>query len=149
MKSQTHKTAKKEFSVSKTEEEWKMELTPEQYYVLQNAGTEKPFSSKLLNLSEEGSMFCAACGNLLFENEYQYDANCGWPSFDRAVEGSVVYQDDFKLGYKRTEVLCAQCGGHLGHVFHDGPRETTGVRYCINGVALDFKSEKEIKNEEI
>lgn len=120
------------------------DLTPAQYYVLKNEGTERPYSSPLLRENRAGEMRCVACGNLLFENENQYDANCGWPSFDRAVEGAVTYKDDYKLGYKRIEVRCAKCDGHLGHVFNDGPKNTTGKRYCINGVALDFTPETEI-----
>lgn len=137
---QQDKVEKNSFPIQKTASEWKMELTPEQFYVLQAAGTERPYTSPLLNMTEKGKMVCVACGNVLFDNEYQYDAKCGWPSFDRAVEGAVVYGEDYKLGYKRIEVLCSQCGGHLGHVFKDGPRETTGQRYCINGVALEFES---------
>lgn len=124
--------------VEKTEAEWKEELTPSQYYVLRKEGTERPYSSPLLREDREGEMRCIACGNLLFDNENQYDAKCGWPSFDRAVEGSITYKDDYKLGYKRIEVRCAKCDGHLGHVFDDGPKDTTGKRYCINGAALDF-----------
>ncbi|HLS29614.1 MAG TPA: peptide-methionine (R)-S-oxide reductase MsrB [Flavobacteriaceae bacterium] len=134
---------KNDFSVEKTEEEWKSMLTPEQFYVLRNDGTERPFSSSLLKLNENGNLHCVACDNLLFRSKDQFDADCGWPSFDKPVEGAVVYKDDYKIGYKRIDVRCAECDGHLGHVFEDGPKETTGKRYCINGVALKFTPEEE------
>src|SRR5699024_3030881 len=129
---------KNDFSVQKTEQEWKSTLTPDQFYVLRNEGTERPYSSDLIKLDESGDLHCVACNNLLFRSDNQFDADCGWPSFDKPVEGAVVYKDDYKIGFKRTEVRCAECNGHLGHVFDDGPKETTGKRYCINGVALKF-----------
>lgn len=135
---------KVEYEVEKTKAEWKGELTPQQYYVMQAGGTERPYSSPLLREDDKGELHCAACGNLLFDNEDQYDAKCGWPSFDRVVKGAVTYEDDYKLGYRRTEVLCAKCGSHLGHVFNDGPQKTTGMRYCINGVALDFRPKEDV-----
>jgi peptide-methionine (R)-S-oxide reductase len=127
------------YEITKTESEWKAELTPMEYQVLRNAATERPFTSELLDIKEDGVFVCAACENPLYETKYKFDSGTGWPSFDRAIEGSLAYSSDRKLGYKRDELLCGKCGGHLGHVFNDGPRETTGKRHCINGVALDFK----------
>ena len=131
-----------DFKVEKTEAEWKKELTPEEYNVLRQEGTERPFSSPLNKEYGEGIYKCAACGTPVFEGEHKFDSGTGWPSFDRAIEGNVAYSTDSKLGYERTEEHCATCGGHLGHVFNDGPQDTTGKRHCINGVALDFVPEK-------
>lgn len=128
----------KEFEVTKTDAEWKAELTAMEYEVLRNEATERPFTSELLKIKEPGTFVCAACENPLYETKYKFDSGTGWPSFDRAIEGSLALSSDTKLGYKRDELLCGKCGGHLGHVFNDGPRETTGKRHCINGVALDF-----------
>jgi len=126
------------YAVTKTDAEWKQELTPIQYYILRKAGTENPGSSELLNNKEKGVYACAACGTALFRSEHKFDSGTGWPSFDREIEGNVAYDVDYKIGYRRTEEHCATCGGHLGHVFDDGPRETTGKRHCINGAALQF-----------
>lgn len=131
------------FEVEKTEEEWKQELTPEQFYVLREAGTERPFSSPLNKNYEKGIYSCAACNTPLFEGKHKFDSGTGWPSFDREIKGNVAFDVDYNLGYARTEEHCATCGGHLGHVFKDGPRETTGKRHCINGVALNFTPDKE------
>ncbi len=127
------------FPVQKTDAEWKAQLTSEQYYILRQAGTERPFSSDLNKNYEPGTYKCAACGIALFEGAHKFNSGTGWPSFDRSVEGNVAYSTDYKLGYGRTEEHCANCGGHLGHVFNDGPRETTGKRHCINGDALVFE----------
>lgn len=132
------KKSKKEFEISKTESEWRQELTPEEFYVLREEGTERPFSSPLNKKYEPGTYVCAACGTPLFESEHKFDSGTGWPSFDREIEGNVAFSTDNKLGYTRVEEHCATCGGHLGHVFNDGPTETTGKRHCINGVALEF-----------
>lgn len=129
----------KTFEVQKTESEWKAKLTDEEYKILREAGTEPPFSSPLNDVKKPGTFVCAACNNPLYETKHKFDSGTGWPSFDRAIENSVVYSTDMKLGYERSELLCADCGGHLGHVFNDGPEETTGMRHCINGIALDFK----------
>lgn len=128
----------KVYAVTKTDAEWKKELTPLQYYILRKAGTENPGSSELLNNKEKGVYACAACGTPLFRSTDKFDSGTGWPSFDREIEGNVAYDVDYKIGYQRTEEHCATCGGHLGHVFDDGPRETTGKRHCINGAALQF-----------
>ncbi|MBT8185683.1 MAG: peptide-methionine (R)-S-oxide reductase MsrB [Eudoraea sp.] len=130
------------YSVNKSEEEWRKELTDMEYYILRKAGTENPGSSDLLKNKEKGTYVCAGCGTPLFKSEHKFDSGTGWPSFDREIEGNVAYDVDYKIGYKRTEEHCAVCGGHLGHVFEDGPRETTGLRHCINGAALDFVPEQ-------
>ena len=126
------------FEVDKTEEEWRRELTDMQFYILRKAGTENPGSSELLNNKMAGTYVCAGCGTALFKSENKFDSGSGWPSFDQEIEGNVAFDVDYKIGYKRTEEHCAVCGGHLGHVFEDGPRETTGLRHCINGAALRF-----------
>lgn len=131
------------YKVSKTDAEWKKELTKEQYYVLIEEGTERPFSSPLNKNYEKGIYHCAACNTPLFKSEHKFDSGTGWPSFDRAIEGNVAYGTDSKLGYVRDEEHCATCGGHLGHVFNDGPKATTGKRHCINGVALKFVPSEE------
>ncbi len=137
---------KKTYAVTKTNAEWKKILTSEQYYILRKAGTERPFSSPLNKTYASGTFYCAACNTPLYESQHKFDSGTGWPSFDRAVKGNVDKDVDYKLGYARSELLCGTCGGHLGHVFNDGPRETTGMRHCINGDALVFKS-KGAKNE--
>lgn len=129
----------KVYAVSKTNTEWKKILTSEQYYILRQAGTERPFSSPLNKLYTSGTFHCAACNTPLYESKYKFDSGTGWPSFDRAIEEGIDNDIDHKLGYARSELLCATCGGHLGHIFSDGPRETTGMRHCINGDALVFK----------
>lgn len=130
------------YSVQKTDAEWRAELTDMEYYVLRKAATENPGTSEWLKNKQKGTYVCAGCGHPLFESEHKFESGTGWPSFDRAIEGNVAYDVDYKIGYKRTEEHCANCGGHLGHVFEDGPRETTGERHCINGVALDFVPEQ-------
>lgn len=130
------------FEVVKTEEEWREELTDMQFYILRKAGTENSGSSELLNNKMAGTYVCAGCGTALFKSDNKYDSGSGWPSFDREIEGNVAFDVDYKIGYKRTEEHCAVCGGHLGHVFEDGPRETTGLRHCINGAALRFVPEE-------
>lgn len=131
-------TKKETFKVSKTDAEWKAQLSPTAYNVLRHEGTERAFTSELNDNHEKGTYVCAGCGTPVFESNHKFDSGTGWPSFDRAIEGNVAYSKDNLLGYTRTEEHCAVCGGHLGHVFDDGPRETTGKRHCINGVALKF-----------
>jgi len=128
----------KEFPVTKTNAEWKEILTSKQYYILRLAGTERPFSSVLNKVYDPGTFYCAACNTPLYESQHKFDSGTGWPSFDRAVKGNIHKDVDYKLGYARSELVCNTCGGHLGHVFNDGPRETTGMRHCINGDALVF-----------
>ena len=132
------KKALNEYKVQKSEEEWRKELTDLQFYILRKAGTETAGTSELLSNKREGTYVCAGCSTPVFESQYKFNSGTGWPSFDREIEGNVAYDVDYKIGYKRTEEHCATCGGHLGHVFEDGPRETTGLRHCINGAALKF-----------
>jgi len=129
--------AKNEFKVQKTKAEWKKELTDAQYFVLREAATENPFSSELLENKKVGTYVCAACATPLFKSKTKFDSGTGWPSFYEEIEGNVTYDVDYKIGYKRTEEHCGTCGGHLGHVFEDGPAPT-GLRHCVNGVALIF-----------
>ena len=130
------------YKISKSEQEWKSELSPEEFYVLREKGTEPAFSSELNDNHKKGTYVCAACKTPVFKSENKFDSGTGWPSFDREIKGNVAFSTDYDLGYGRTEEHCAVCGGHLGHVFDDGPRETTGKRHCINGVALDFIPDK-------
>jgi len=128
--------------IIKSEDEWKTILTLEEYNVLRKKGTEPPFSGKYLKNKEEGIYFCAGCGNSLFSSDTKFDSGSGWPSFwDVISKENVNLQLDNSLGMVRTEVICSVCGGHLGHVFDDGPKPT-GLRYCINSVALKFKKKK-------
>jgi len=125
------------FLVEKTEAEWRQQLTPEQFAVLREHATERPGSCALLAEHRAGTFFCAGCGNVLFVADRKFESGTGWPSFFAPVEGAVATTVDSSWGMKRTEVHCSRCGGHLGHVFEDGP-PPTGLRYCINGVALTF-----------
>lgn len=124
---------------NKTSEYWKKKLTPDQYTVLREKGTDPAFSGKLYNNHESGMYTCLACGNELFSSNTKFDSGSGWPSFDNPInKENVILEEDNNYGMKRTEVICKNCGSHLGHVFNDGPKETTGLRYCINSCALNF-----------
>lgn len=118
------------------EDELKQKLTPEQYHILREKGTEAPFSSELVNNHDQGMFACAVCGQELFSSDTKFDSGSGWPSFDQALPGAVAFHTDESYGMQRTEVTCSKCGSHLGHVFDDGPRDTTGKRFCINGACL-------------
>lgn len=128
--------------IIKTEEEWKKELTPEQYEILRSKKTEAPFTGKLLTEKSEGMYVCAACGNPLFPSDVKFDSGTGWPSFYDVLPDAVEYRKTLEVDGNGVEVLCARCGSHLGHVFLDGPREKTGKRYCINSISLDLKKEE-------
>lgn len=124
----------------RTDDEWKAELSPEQYAVLRGKGTEAPFTGALLHNSEEGAYVCAACGSVVFSSEHKFDSGSGWPSFYEAADaGAVALVPDNSHGMERTEVVCAACGSHLGHIFRDAPATPTGMRYCVNSVALGFQ----------
>lgn len=129
------------FKIDKSEAEWKEKLSPEQYYILREKGTERPGTGEYNLHFEDGVYHCAACNAALFKSDSKFDAHCGWPSFDQAISDSAIVEKlDKSHGMMRTEILCANCGGHLGHVFNDGPTET-GLRYCVNSVSLGFEKE--------
>jgi len=128
--------------VEKTETEWKQILSPQEYYVLREKGTDRPGDDGYTKHFEKGTYHCAACDAQLFESGTKYESHCGWPSFDDAIEGSVEYVLDKTHGMIRTEIVCTSCGGHLGHLFDDGPEETTGKRYCVNTTSIRFEKPK-------
>jgi len=131
------------YPVSKTENEWRELLNPQEFHILREAGTERPFTGELLDEGREGIYSCRACGAELFRAETKFDAGCGWPSFYQPQDSdAVILRPDTSLGMVRTEVLCANCGSHLGHVFDDAPQTPTGDRFCMNSVALSFDPEK-------
>lgn len=139
---------KMKFEITKTEEEWKKILTPDQFYVLRQKGTEPAFTGKYYNNKKKGLYKCAGCGNPLFHSDAKFDSGSGWPSFWEPVsENSVKKQYDYSHSMIRVEVLCSKCGGHLGHVFEDGP-PPTGLRYCINSTSLNFEEGKENQYKE-
>ena len=126
------------FAVSHTPDEWKHLLGADRYMILREAWTEHPFSSPLLNEHRKGTFVCAGCGQALFSSATKFESGTGWPSFWKALPGAVIEKRDRNLEVERTEIICSRCGGHLGHVFNDGP-DPTGLRYCMNGLALNFQ----------
>lgn len=127
--------------IVKTDAEWKSQLSAEQYRVLREKGTERPFTGQFYLHKERGVYVCAACGNELFTSDMKFDSHCGWPSFDKEIAGGKIKTElDTTHGMIRTEIMCGKCGSHLGHLFDDGPTET-GMRYCVNSVSLDFKKQ--------
>ena len=129
----------KEYKMKKSDKEWKEILNDEEYRVLINKGTERPGTGEYNIHMKEGVYNCKGCDNPLFTSDQKFESNCGWPSFDNAIKGSIEYKDDYSVGMVRVEILCTNCGGHLGHVFNDGPTES-GKRYCVNSVSIDFKN---------
>lgn len=133
----------KKYAVEKTDAQWREELSPEEFHVLRKKGTERPFTGTYNLHFENGDYHCKACNAKLFRSKNKFESGCGWPSFDEAIEGAIEYVRDTSYGMIRTETLCANCGGHLGHVFDDGPQETTGQRYCINSLSIGFEPLKD------
>ena len=138
----TSKIEKTLFKIEKSEKQWKKDLTPMEFYILRQAGTERAFSGKYNKHFKPGLYVCTACDNPLYDSKYKYDSKSGWPSFDRGINKSILLDVDYILGYPRTELKCKSCGGHLGHLFNDGPKNTTGNRHCINSAALKFIPKK-------
>ena len=138
--SQTKETM--EPKVNKTDAEWKAKLSDKEYKVLREKGTERAYTGEYWDHFEKGTYVCAACEAQLFESDTKFESHCGWPSFDKAIEGSVKYNKDVSFGMERIEVVCANCEGHLGHIFDDGPKETTGQRFCTNSVSIKFIPKK-------
>ena len=129
--------------VTKTEQEWRQQLSEYQYHILREAGTERPFTGEYVDTDWDGMYVCAACGNNLFSSDAKFHSGSGWPSFwDVISDGNIELRDDNSYGMRRVEIICARCDSHLGHLFEDGPRDKTGLRYCINSASLDFKPEQ-------
>ena len=133
--------------INKSDAEWEKILTPQQFHILRRKGTDLPGTDKYTYNFEDGIYKCAACGAPLFKSDNKYESHCGWPSFDDAIEGAIIMQPDNSHNMTRTEIICANCGGHLGHVFNDGPRETTGKRYCVNSTSLNLVKKDADKNK--
>lgn len=124
-----------------TEKDWKEKLSEQEYHILREKGTEPPHSGKYNTHFEGGKYLCNGCGALLFDSQSKFESNCGWPSFDSSVEGAIEYIKDTSFGMQRIEILCSNCGGHIGHIFDDGPTET-GKRYCVNSLSINFKNQE-------
>jgi peptide-methionine (R)-S-oxide reductase len=127
----------KKYAIEKSEQEWKAQLSPEEYRILREKGTEYPHTGRYNLHFEKGTYCCKACNTPLFESSSKFKSSCGWPSFDDAIEGSIEYHKDNSFGMIRTEIVCTNCGGHLGHIFDDGPTPT-GMRYCVNSASINF-----------
>ena len=128
---------KSNYPVTKSEKDWRAELSEEEFRILRQKGTELPFSGEYNDHYQEGAYLCKGCGKPLYLSESKYNSHCGWPSYDRAIEGSLIEVPDNSAGMTRTEIVCANCGGHQGHVFNDGPTKT-GLRYCVNSASINF-----------
>jgi len=128
------------YPLEKSEQEWLEELGPDRYHILREKGTERPFSGKFNLTFENGTYVCGACHQPLFDSNSKFESGCGWPSFDESLEGAIEYVKDTSYGMIRTEILCANCGSHLGHVFNDGPT-ATGQRYCVNSLSIDIQKD--------
>lgn len=134
--------------IQKTDEQWEAELSSEEYEILRKKGTEAPYTGKYDKFYEDGVYYCAGCGAKLFKSEAKFNSGCGWPAFDKPADADNVTESlDTSLNRVRTEITCSKCGGHLGHVFEDGPKDTTGLRYCINSAALNFEEDKDKKDK--
>lgn len=131
-------TKKMDDKIKKTDADWKAQLTKQEYYVLRQAGTDAPSEAGYTAHFEKGTYVCRACDTQLFESNSKFQSYCGWPSFDDAIDGTIIYKKDTSRGRVRTEIICKNCDGHLGHVFDDGPKETTGKRYCVNTSSIKF-----------
>jgi peptide-methionine (R)-S-oxide reductase len=141
--------SKEQFDVQKSESEWRKELTDQQFYVLRQAGTEKPFTGQYVHEKTPGVYTCAGCGQPLFDSDTKFESGSGWPSFyDVKDKGNVMLREDNSMGTTRTEIVCNRCGGHLGHVFQDAHDQPTGLRYCINSAALELEPENENQNND-
>lgn len=131
----------KKYKIDKSDDEWKKQLSEDEYIILRNKGTERPFTGKFNDFSEDGIYTCNACKEELFESDSKFNAHCGWPSFDKSIDSKVEYKKDETHNMQRIEILCNSCGSHLGHIFNDGPTETK-MRYCVNSLSLDFNPKK-------
>ena len=134
----------KKYTFQRSEKEWKSLLNEEEYFILRQKGTEKPFSGKFNNHSEDGIYVCKGCKQELFDSKSKFESNCGWPSYERPKSGAIEYQKDKSYGIIRTEILCSNCGSHQGHVFEDGPTKT-GKRFCVNSLSVEFQPNKKSK----
>ncbi len=130
------------YKIEKSEAEWKDQLSPEEYRILRQAGTEYPFTGQYNDHKAKGTYHCKGCGEALYDASAKFDSGCGWPSYDRSIPGAIEYRKDSSMGMLRVEILCASCGGHQGHIFDDGPTET-GQRYCVNSASIDFTPEED------